>query len=75
MQNFAIADYLESLDSHKSRIKLSRSIAEAFLQFYDRCRIFGVPQEIVVKRLLLIRVTQKLLIAIAPPDVNYAMYL
>jgi len=75
MQNFAIADYLESLDSHKSRTKLSRSLAEAFLQFYDRCRIFGVPQEIAVKRLLLIRVTQKLLIAIAPPDINYAMYL
>ena len=72
MQNFAIADYLES---YKSRTKLSRSLAEAFLQFYDRCRIFGVPQEIAVKRLLLIRVTQKLLIAIAPPDVNYAMYL
>jgi arginyl-tRNA synthetase len=75
MQNFAIADYLESLDSHKSRIKLPRSLAEAFLQFYDRCRILGVPQEIAVKRLLLIRVTQKLLIAIVPPDINYAMYL
>jgi arginyl-tRNA synthetase len=81
MQNFAIADYLESLESensidrHKSRTKLSRSLAEAFLQFYDRCRIFGVPQEIAVKRLLLIRITQKLLIAIAPPEIDYAMYL
>ena len=81
MQNFAIADYLDSLesenslDSHKSRTKLSRSLAEAFLQFYDRCRIFGVSQDIAVRRLLLIRITQKLLLAIAPHDIDYEMYL
>jgi arginyl-tRNA synthetase len=78
MQNFAIAAYLESehlLNSHKSRIRLSRSLAEAFLQFYDRCRIFGVPREIAIRRLFLIRVTQKMLIAIASPDINYAMCL
>ena len=78
MQNFAIADYLESehpLDNNKSRIRLSRSLAESFLQFYDLCRIFGVSREIAMRRLLLIRVTQKMLIAIAPPDINYAIYL
>ena len=78
IQNFAIAAYLEDenlLNSHKSRIKLSRSLAEAFLDFYDRCRIFGVSREIAMQRLLLIRVTQKMLIAIAPPEINYAMHL
>ncbi len=59
----------------ENKSRLSRSLAETFLEFYDRCRIFGVPQEVAVKRLLLIRVTQKLLLAIAPPDTNYAMYL
>ena len=78
MQNFAIADYLKSehfLNNHKSRMRLSRSLAESFLQFYDRCRIFGVSREIAMRRLLLISVTQKMLIAIAPPEINYAMYL
>ncbi len=78
LQNLAIADYLESdnsSNSHKSRMKLSRSLAESFLQFYDRCRIFGVSRDIAIRRLLLIRVTQKMLIAIAPPEINYAMYL
>jgi arginyl-tRNA synthetase len=76
MQNFAIADYLENeniLPLNKQ--KLSRSLAEAFLKFYDRCRIFGVSREIAARRLLLIRLTQKMLIAIAPPEINYAMYL
>ena len=78
MQNLAIAAYLESensTSSNKSRTKLSRSLAESFLQFYDHCRIFGVNREVALRRLLLIRITQKLLLAIAPPEINYAMYL
>ena len=78
MQNLAIAAYLESensASSNKSRTKLSRSLAESFLQFYDHCRIFGVNREVALRRLLLIRITQKLLLAIAPPEINYAMYL
>ena len=78
MQNLAIADYLEgkiSTSSNKSRTKLSRSLAESFLQFYDHCRIFGVNREVALRRLLIIRITQKLLLAIAPPEINYAMYL
>ena len=78
MQNLAIAAYLESensVSSNKSRTKLSRSLADTFLRFYDCCRIFGVPREIAVRRLFLIRITQKLLLAIAPSEINYAMYL
>jgi arginyl-tRNA synthetase len=79
MRNLAIADYLADVNSAPSnrqkKQKLSRSLAEAFLLFYDRCRIFGVSREIVVKRLLLISITQKMLLAIAPPEINYAMYL
>ncbi|PZV19048.1 MAG: hypothetical protein DCF20_03145 [Pseudanabaena sp.] len=79
LRNLAIADYLENenllLSNSPKRQKLSRSLAEAFLQFYDRCRIFGVSHEIAIRRLLLIRVTQKCLAAISPPDINYAMYL
>ncbi len=78
LQNFAIAAYLESensLDSHPSRMKLSRSLAETFLHFYDHCRIFGVDREIALRRLSIIRVTQKMLFAIAPPEINYEMYL
>ncbi|MBD2317458.1 DALR anticodon-binding domain-containing protein [Phormidium tenue] len=78
MQNLAIAAYLESensVSSNKSRTRLSRSLAESFLQFYDCCRIFGVDRAIAVRRLLLIRITQKLLLAIAPPELNYSMYL
>jgi len=78
MQNLEIAAYLESensASSNKSRTKLSRSLAESFLQFYDHCRIFGVNREVALRRLLIIRVTQKLLLAIAPPEINYAMYL
>jgi len=78
MQNLAIAAYLESensVSSNKSRTKLSRSLADTFLRFYDCCRIFGVPREIAVRRLLLIRITQKLLLVIAPPQINYSMYL
>jgi arginyl-tRNA synthetase len=74
IQNFAIADILMG-DEHLARTKLLRSLAEIFLCFYDRCRIFGVAPEIAYRRLLLIRVTQKMLIAIAPPEINYAMYL
>lgn len=74
IQNFAIADILTS-DEQLARTKLLRSLAEIFLCFYDRCRIFGVSPEIAYRRLLLIRVTQKMLIAIASPEINYAMYL
>ena len=79
MQQFEIASLLENSKNlekaNLNRYKLSRSLAEIFLQFYDRCRIFGVSHEIAYKRLLLIRITQKLLSAIAPPEINYAMYL
>jgi arginyl-tRNA synthetase len=79
MRNLAITDYLENenilpLNRHK-RQKLSRSLAEAFLHFYDRCRIFGVDRDAVQRRLLLISITQKMLLAIAPSEINYAMYL
>jgi arginyl-tRNA synthetase len=74
--NLEIADYLENENILPlNRQKLLRSLAEAFLHFYDRCCIFGVAPEIAYRRLLLIRVTQKMLIAIAPPEINYAMYL
>ncbi len=79
MQQFEIASLLENSKNlekaNLNRYKLSRSLAEIFLQFYDRCRIFGVSHEIAYRRLLLIRITQKLLTAIAPPEINYAMYL
>ena len=74
MQQLAIADLLED-HAHLDRYKLSRSLAEVFLQFYDHCRIFGVTPKIAYRRLLLIRVTQKLLLAIAPLGTNYAIYL
>ncbi len=79
MQQFEIVSLLENSKSlekvNLNRYKLSRSLAEIFLQFYDRCRIFGVSHEIACRRLLLIRITQKLLTAIAPPEINYAIYL
>ena len=81
LRNLAIADYLENENilpatrQINNRQKLSRSLAEAFLQFYDRCRVFGVDRYAVQRRSLLIRVTQKFLVAIAPPEVNYAIYL
>ncbi len=84
LQNLAIADYLENentlplsrtVSKQVNRQKLSRSLAEAFLQFYDCCRIFGVDCYAVQRRLLLLRVTQKFLVAIAPPEVHYAIYL
>ena len=79
MKQFEIALFLENSKNlekaNLNRYKLSRSLAEIFLQFYDRCRIFGVSHEIAYRRLLLIRITQKLLTAIAPPEINYAMYL
>ncbi len=74
MQNLAIADILKG-DEHLARLKLLRSLAEIFLYFYDRCRIFGVAPEIAFRRLLLIRITQKMLIAIAPPEIEYQTYL
>ncbi|PZO43846.1 MAG: hypothetical protein DCF19_04245 [Pseudanabaena frigida] len=76
LRNLAIADYLENENILPlNRQKLSRSLAEAFLQFYDRCRVFGVDRYAVQRRSLLLRVTQKFLVAIAPPEINYAMYL
>jgi len=80
MQILAIADYLENeniLTSTRqiNRQKLSRSLAVAFLQFYNRCRIFGVDHAARHRRMLLLRITQKFLVAIAPSDINYAMYL
>ncbi len=79
MRNLAIADYLENENilplNRQKKQKLSRSLAAAFLEFYDRCRIFGVSREIAIRRLLLIRITQKMLLVIAPPEINYAMYL
>jgi arginyl-tRNA synthetase len=79
MQNFAIAAYLEDENilplNRQKRMRLSRSLAAAFLGFYDRCRIFGVSREIAARRLFLISITQKMLIAIAPPEINYAKYL
>jgi arginyl-tRNA synthetase len=81
LRNLAIADYLENENilpttrQINNRQKLSRSLAGAFLDFYDRCRVFGVDPDAVQRRSLLIRVTQKFLVAIAPPEVNYAIYL
>ncbi len=73
LQQMAIAEHLCSTPIISN--KLSRSLAAAFLQFYDRCRIFGVSPDLVYQRLLLIKITQKLLLAIAPPDANYLTYL
>ena len=79
MRSLAIADYLADENgsplNRQKKQKLSRSLAEAFLHFYDRCRIFGVDRDAVQRRLLLISITQKMLLAIAPPEINYAMYL
>jgi len=82
MQNLAIVEFLD-LDNKislvpitlKFRSKLSRSLAISFLEFYDQCRIFGVNREIALKRLSLVRITQKLMLAIAPSEINYYMYL
>lgn len=75
-QHIAIAEFLSSefLDS-AIRAKLARSLTAIFMRFYDCCRIFGVSREIALSRLVLISITQKLLLAIAPPHVNYTMYL
>jgi arginyl-tRNA synthetase len=82
MRNLAIVEFLD-LDNKislvpntpKFRSKLSRSLATSFLEFYDQCRIFGINREIAFKRLSLIRITQKLMLAIAPSEINYYMYL
>lgn len=82
MQNLAIADFLNREQEHSlvsdhalSRSKLSQALAKSFLDFYDHCRIFGVDRDIALRRLLLIRITQKLLLAIAPTNISYSMYL
>lgn len=82
LQNLAIAEFLDreqedSLvsDHALSRSQLSQELAKSFLDFYDHCRIFGVNRDIALRRLLLIRITQKLLLAIGPTDINYTMHL
>lgn len=80
MEQFKISDYIDNYNSWgfektKLRYKLSKLLAESFLSFYDHCRIFGVPREVVFRRLLLIRNTQKLLLAINPLETNYRIYL
>lgn len=42
-------------------IKLCRDLATSFLEFYDRCRIFGVNQEVSIARIGLISIGQKLI--------------
>jgi arginyl-tRNA synthetase len=74
MQQLEIASCIENL-LIIDRYKLSRSLAETFLRLYDCCRIFGVAHEVADRRLLLIKITRKLLLAIAPPEINYATYL
>jgi len=82
LQNLAIAEFLDreqddSLGSRHDlgRAQLSQALAKSFLDFYDHCRIFGVSCDIALQRLLLIRITQKLLLAIATTNINYTMYL
>ena len=81
MQNFAIVNYIatdlenKSLSRFKDRSKLWRLLAQTFLVFYDRCQIFGVSREVAMKRLFLIRVTQKLLLAITPQEFQLLEYL
>lgn len=82
MQNFAIATDLENkflenkaLCRSKERFKLWRLLAQTFLAFYDCCQIFGVSREVAMKRLFLIRVTQKLLLASTPQEFQLWEYL
>jgi len=81
LQNLAISDFLlkqeltSISDHYLNNPKLSEALAKSFLDFYNHCRIFGVNRDIAVRRLLLIRTTQKMLLAIAPIDINYTMYL
>lgn len=82
MQNLAIAELLDAENkiflapnTPQFRSKLSRSLAISFLEFYDHCRIFGVNREIALRRLSLIRITQKLILAVAPHETSYSMYL
>ena len=83
LQNLAIAEFLHSANQNLATQRpsssvdliLARSQATAFLNFYDHCRIFGVSQPIALRRLLLIKITQKLMLAIAPSEIHYAMYL
>ncbi len=55
--------------------KLKTKLSTKFLRFYDRCRILGVSPATARRRLLLITITQKLFLAIAPVAVDYAEYL
>ncbi|MBD2187351.1 DALR anticodon-binding domain-containing protein [Pseudanabaena mucicola] len=81
LQNFAIANYIatdlenKSLSRFKERSKLWRLLAKTFLDFYDRCQIFGVSHEVAMKRLFLIRVTQKLLLASTLQEFQLLEYL
>jgi len=45
----------------KLEIKLCRDLATSFLEFYDRCRIFGVNREVSIARIGLISIGQKLI--------------
>lgn len=78
LEILAIADYLltnsQNLPPEK-RKQFKTSLSRKFRQFYDRCRIFGVSSAMVKRRLLLIAITQKLFLAIAPDAVDYAPYL
>lgn len=82
LHNFAIADHLSrelsclgTKNISKVRSGLARSLTELFLDFYDHCQIFGVSSDVAYRRILLIRASQKLLLAITPPEVNYSMSL
>ncbi|NUN63654.1 hypothetical protein HCU40_02580 [Pseudanabaena biceps] len=82
LHNLAIADHLScelsclnTKNISKVRSGLARSLAELFLDFYDHCQIFGVSSDIAYRRIVLIRVSQKLLLAITPSEFNYSMSL
>ncbi len=77
LQNLAIADYLQNPNIQTLQLthKLRRSLVTTFLDFYRQCRIFGVNEDLVQTRIYLIRITQKLILAIAPPHVTYKSYL
>ncbi|MDX2256904.1 MAG: DALR anticodon-binding domain-containing protein [Pseudanabaenaceae cyanobacterium bins.39] len=80
LHNLAIVDYLHTANythshHHKITQKLSISLSQSFLEFFDHCRIVGVTSAIAQTRTILARITQKHLLAIAPPTVDYAMAL
>lgn len=68
---------LSPVTSKSAKLWRSRHarLSNKFLKFYDHCPIFGVSQAIALRRLILISITQKLFLAIAPADIDYAPYL